>query len=1001
MFDWRQLASLGRDARVPYVLELFLERGFVRPERIAVSFARLLDLPIFVIAAERVIAHIAKAGSPERALLALEDAVETLENTRGDASPLLIDDILRLFVELAGASPRAGRLLSGDPLLAIEFGARFTTIESAFRPDYADGFARIHARAQHDTALFDRLIRRYRNRQLLRIALRELREGDVRETSAELAELAEAAIQAALDHHLPILTAELGPPDPPCAHAVFGLGKLGGRELDFSSAIDLLYFYEHDESRAVHDFFVKLFERVTRSIDQRTEHGLVFRVELELRPEGKSGAIANSIAGAERYYETWGRAWERAAWIKARPIAGSRALGEALLQRLRPFIWRKSFDMKAIEEVFELKTQIEDARLRSARGGPASGVDLQLGKGGSCEIEVFAQSYQLLHGGRDPNLRVTNTIDALAQLEAAGQISAKTRVELSGAYLFLRRIEHRVQIVEEQQTHHLPAEPEAAEALARSLSFGSTEAMHAALAKTMDAAHAVFADLLGAAKEEDSAAPEIDLLLDPSVPEEEKLAAFSRLGARDPHSALAQLVRAARHPRSLFHPHANDAIRSLARRLLDDCCASPSVDRALKHLPQLSAALRTHASYLEELARPTLRRGIARVLGASDLLARILVSTPALVPHVLMAETLPPLDAVARELEARLEGVTAPEPALAVLRAIKQEEVLRTAIADLGGAIETAQVDERLTVLAEQLIARALRLAEAEMSARYGAPQPSAEMVVIAGGALGAREMGYRSDVELSFIYDGDGELCRRIAQRLLSFLTLGELYSSEMRVRPSGKQGALVSSRASFELYHQKPAQLWERSTLLRARVIAGSPALAEAMTASIERAAYEAPPPDQLAAELRALRRALEEERSPRRRPASVDLRLGEGGLAEAELSAQGLLLQHGREHLELRTPSTRRALAALAGAGLLKKSTAERVIRAFDRLRTLQNWLRIAHDEALDHLDLSDETLRPLALSTGYAGDSAEKLLLRDLRADTAAIHLCYEEVLGILR
>lgn len=1039
--SWRQIAALPAPDRIKYARQLLEEAGLAQPQRIAEAFSRLLDLPIFVIAAGRVAANLTRAGSPERAILAFEDAIHSLEAKRGDASPLFVDPILGLTIELTGASGRAARLLATDPALAIELGARMRYEEPAGPVRFAAAFQRILAAAKGDTESLDRLMRRYRNRQMLAIALRELREADVRQTAQQLADLASAALGTALIHHRSLLELEIGRPDPDCDAVIFGMGKLGGRELNFSSDIDLMYFYEHDEGRAgalsLHELFVKLFERTTVSIGRSTEHGFVFRVDLDLRPEGKSGAITNSLLSAERYYETWGRTWERAAWIKGRPVAGSDALGARILDMIRPFVYRRSFDLKAIEEIFRMKGKIDLARNR-ARPTASPEVDLKLGVGGIREIEFFVQAYQLLHGGRDPRLQQTNTLEALQQLEASGLVSARTRELLADAYLFLRKVEHRVQIVEEQQTHSLPSDPEALQSIARSLGFSAAADMVRALADYMGGVHEVFNGLIGRAQDDEPIPHEVELLTDPTVPEAERLRLLEAAGASDPATALANLGRAAVHPRSPFHPHAESAKRAFAQRFLAECLASPNVDRAVKHLADFFRALILHGSYLEGLSRPALRRGVARVLGASDLLARILVSNPALLPQVLLGETLPSRDALERDLKSRLEEPKGDlEQSLNVLRAIKQEETLRTAMADLAEVIDAEAVGERLSTLAEILIPVALELAEAEAFARYGAPYKSdgtrAELAIVAGGTLGAREMGYRSDVDLSVIYEGGGEtsggerapitnaeLFTRIAQRLLSFLTMrtpqGDLYPADMRLRPSGSKGTLVVSFDNFETYHQKTAQLWERQALVRARTIAGSPALRERVDRAIADAAYGAGPVQDGAQKIHEMRVRMERERSlpfrrritrPRNRPEAreavparlLDLKLGRGGLIEAEFLVQYLLIQHGGSHPEIRSTSTRQALAKLGDARILPTARAHRLIRAIDRLRSAQNWVRLAQDAMIDHVDLRPESLRPLALAVGYQGERSQALFERDLLSDTGAIHLCYTEVLGV--
>ncbi len=1017
--DWIDVARLPKDDRRRRTLERLESAGVPEARRVAREYADLLELPIFAIAAGRVTAHLARAGSPARATIALGDSIRSLEEKRGDASPLLVEPILALSIELAGSSARAARLMSSDPALAIELGTAVDLVRTMETPDYAATLARIVAASPGDTPRFDRLIRRWRNREMLRIALRELRNTDVRRTAAELADLASAALQAALDHHRPIVEAELGSPEPACRHVVVGMGKLGGRELNFSSDIDLIYLYEHDEGRAgtatLHEYFVELFRRVTTSISHITEHGFVFRVDLDLRPEGRPGALANSLASAERYYETWGRTWERAAWIKARPVAGDLDLGPRIADFIRPFVYRRAFDLKAIESIVEMKSKIDAQRKRSGLGPR---LDLKLGAGGIREIEFFVQAYQLLHGGHDRRLRLHNTLEALQALEAVGLVNARTRALLADAYLLLRKVEHRIQIVDDQQTHTLPADPEALAQLARSLGFASPDVLALHLQEAMGGVHEQFSNLLGAAEEEENIPDEVDRLLDEDLSEEVRVPVLAELGSRSPYESLTALRAATRLPGSPFHARADARGHRVARALLAECLASPDIDRALEHLPALTRVLVLHRSYLEQLERPTIRRGVARVLGASDLLARILISNLSLVSEVLLPDSLPTRPELEVFPTSTAHPGGDPEEVLSMLRAEKQEELLRTALADLGGVLSTAEVEDRLTRLAEVLIEAALELALRETELKYGRPvDPAAELAVIGGGTIGARELGYRSDVDLSFIFRGEGEteggtraaigvgeLYTRVAQRLISFLTLrgreGALYSVDMRLRPSGSQGVLVVSMRNFQAYHENDAQLWERQSLIRSRTIAGSPALRAEVDRAIHAAAYDSGPAEDAARKIGEMRARLAAERSAkklRRGADALDLKLGRGGLVEVEFMVQYLLIQHGGAHPEVRTTSTRTALRALARAGFLDRDQAVQVAESYDRLRRVLNWLRIAHDENLDQVDLSEAALKKLALAVGYQGRGAATLLRRDLEADTERIHRIYLAIL----
>ncbi len=1022
--DWLRLASLPLDGRLQEVqahieaLDLTESKGVIKP------FAELCGHHIFGLAADRVLVHLQEAASPRRAILALQDCFESLETSRGDASALFVEPILDLLIGLCGSSARAARLLTADPALAIELGVMVVPETHAIQEPYESYLTPMVRRTAGDTPAFERALRRYRHHQMLRIALRELKNADLRSTAAEVADLASSTMQAALHHHYPIVVQQHGAPEPPCSHVVMGMGKLGGGELNFSSDIDVIYLYEHDQGGAgeltMHEFHVKLFERVTAAIGAITEHGMVFRVDLDLRPEGARGPLANSLASAERYYETWGRTWERAAWIKARAIAGDPGLGEQVANCMRPFIYRRSFDLEAIKAIVEMKAKIDRNQKKASVSRMARGIDLKLGRGGIREIEFFVQAHQMLYGGREPLLRHQNTLDALSSVEAAGHINSRTREIMSDAYLFFRKVEHRVQIVDEQQTHNLPTNPQDLSYIARSLSFDDGGELIETLQGHMTEVHEIFASLLGHVEDEEGPDADIEQIADPNADRDSRVELLAQMGAHAPQSALANIETAMRLAKSPLHDRATPAKRRAGLAFLAECLASPSVDRALTHLPDLIHRLSIHSSYLSELDRPAVRRGIARVLGSSDLLARILTSSPVLLPQVLLAQNLSTPTALQANLESRLETVGDDvELALITLRVFQQEETLKTALADLAGRLEQHEVAARLTNLAETLIQATLGLARREAVLRFGEPEDDgAGLVVVAGGTLGANEMGYRSDVDLTLIYAGEGETAggnrraitlqefyTRMVQRFVTFLTMrmpqGDLYPVDMRLRPSGSQGPLVATLRNFENYHSKAAHLWERQSLVRTRVIAGDARRSELVQSALHRSTYGAPlGPDsaQLIVDMRH-RMAKESPRARGSRGHSLDIKVGRGGLVELEFVVQYLLLKHGQDRHELRTPCTREALAALGESELLNTELARRLVQAHDYFRQVQNWLRLAQDEMVDRIDLRPEQLRPLALAVGYAGEDAQMHMARDLEAHTDLVHETFVTELGV--
>jgi glutamate-ammonia-ligase adenylyltransferase len=805
------------------------------------------------------------------------------------------------------------------------------------------------------------------------------------------------------------------------------MGKLGARELNFSSDVDLLYVYDRDGQttgeRPVNHFayHAKLAEHVTEAIAKATEDGFVFRVDLNLRPDGQNGPIVNSVRAAELYYQSYGRSWERNALVKARPAAGDLAVGEELLRQLEPFIWRRSLDLDVLTEIQAMKARID------ARAGAEGKDDLKLGKGGIREAEFFVSALQLLHGGRVEGraLRERAVLPPLERLLFAGVVPAKDRDVLADAYLFLRRAEHRVQMVDGAQTHRLPP-PGERRPLARAMGYESEAAFEHALAAHREKVATLFAGLLGAAQEEVPLDPELALLSDPEVPAERRAALATRRGFVDADRALAAIDAMARR-RTPFSPHGDPAA---AVALVAEALATPDPDQALSHLADFAAALRSPEPYFKLLAQ---HRRVSRLLlslfGTSDFLSKRFLRHPELIDLLLREDQVlleKGREAFRGELEERLAAVDASqgvdehlERQLGELRRFKNEEILRVAIHDIAGTIDLASVATQLTDLAEVCLERCLALAETE--ARAKGYLPPGRLCVIGMGKLGGRELGYHSDLDLIFLYPpAEAEhhaLYARVAQRLMSFLQMplreGRLYQIDTRLRPSGNQGALVIGVEGFTRYHvgdappgaeaREPApgavrsQLWERQALLRARHVAGDRSLFERVEREVLLPVVYGRREDvaALAAEIRRMRERMETELA-REASRGKNPKTGRGGLVDVEFAAQFLQLAHGHAHPSIRTGTTPVALQRLRAAGLLREAEFTALAKGYDFLRRVELRLRIVHDFAIDHLPDRGPTLRQLARRLGYYGPEPEDRFLADYARVTGEVRQAFEAV-----
>jgi glutamate-ammonia-ligase adenylyltransferase len=942
-------------------------------------------------------------------------------------------DLLQALVLLAGSSRMIPTLLARDPRL-LRRAARSPFLQ---RPRAEADLRRLLERAvrhlaPEDVDGFHRLLRRLRSREVVRISLRDLVRARVREVTGELSSLACACLDAAIRFHDRRLRARHGPPAglgaraPGTGFCALAMGKLGARELNFSSDVDLIYVYDRDgetegEPPITHfAYYAKLAELVTEAIAKPTEDGFVFRVDLNLRPDGQNGPIVNSQHAAELYYETFGRSWERNALVKARPCAGDLSVGDELLHHLDAFIWRRSLDLDVVQEIQAMKARID------ARAGAEGKDDLKLGKGGIREAEFFVSALQLLHGGSDETraLHERAVLPALDRLLFAGIVPAKDRDELADAYLFLRRAEHRIQMLDGAQTHRLPPSGER-RGLARSMGYESEAAFDAALTAHRERVALLFAGLLGTSTGAVPLDPDLALVADAEVERERRAEIAARRGIGDPDRVLAAIDAMARR-RTPFSPLGDPAA---AVALLSDALGTPDPDQAISHLSDFAAALRNPDPYFRMLAE---HRRVARLLlslfGTSDFLSKRFLRHPELIDMLLREDqSLLEKDAQTfrREIDERLRQLgpsLAPddllERQLGELRRYKNEEVLRIAIHDIAGTIDLASVAGQLTDVAEASLARCLALAEAEAAAKNVAPP--GRLCVIGMGKLGGRELGYHSDLDLIFLYPGSGataghERYPRLAQRLMSFLQMplreGRLYQIDTRLRPSGNQGALVIGTEAFARYHTGDgasggaagagaavrSQLWERQALLRARHVAGDAAIFAEIREKVLVPVVYGRREDRgaLAAEIRRMRERMEAEVG-RESSRGKNPKTGHGGLVDVEFAAQFLQLAHGHDHPDVRTGSTPVALRRLRHAGLLREPEFEALAEGYDFLRRVELRLRIVHDYAIDHLPEEGPQLRQLARRLGYAGPDPGGRFLAEYARITAAVRQAFDAV-----
>lgn len=829
-------------------------------------------------------------------------------------------------------------------------------------------------------------MREVRNVELARIAVRALGfDAGLDETLADLSSLADACCGLATDWSLARLAGRHGVPRDSEGNearpVVLGMGKLGGRELNFSSDIDLIFLHTADgmtdgaEPIENERFFVRLAQDVGRILSEHTADGFVFRVDTMLRPFGSAGPMSMSVDAAEDYYQTHGREWERYAMIKARPIAGDIAAGEDFLRRLRPFVYRRYLDFNAIASLRELKRRIhEDVVARRVRD------DVKLGPGGIRELEFIVQSFQLVRGGQDANLRNPSLRPTLAYLGESGLLPKDTALRLDECYVFLRRLENAIQMYEDHQTHRLPEADDARRALCIGLDFPDWDALLARYGQVTREVNVefrrVFAEPSGAGDESVSTdAVRAAFVAENAVAEVQ--GELERCGLASGDAQLAQrlcdLARG-RLARSLSES-ASLSLRRVLARLLDACRETQAPARAAQRVLAVVQAIAGRTTYLSLLDQSAVVRShLVRLCAASQWVSEQIAASPAVLDALLDPRTLyapPGREAMRSELAARLAQVPAEdvETGMDVLRRYRNEVTVRIAAADISGSLPLVKVSDHLTWLAEAVLATALDRATRELQSSYGLVLSDnglpAGLGAIAYGKFGGIELGYGSDLDLVFVYENaaaDAESVggarvlaapawfARLAQRVIHWLSTltpaGRAYETDLELRPSGQSGPVAVSFNAFAAYQRERAWTWEHQALTRARFVAGPAALGAAVEDLRREVLCRAREPGKLAREIVEMRDKMRAHRD-RPRPGLWDLKQGEGGVIDCEFLTQYLVLRDASRFPQLVDWSDNwRQLDALAQVGSLPAEDRDgliacyRAYRAFAHARALQS-------------------------------------------------------------
>lgn len=863
-------------------------------------------------------------------------------------------------------------------------------------------------------------LRRFKRREILRVAYGDIVRNQPTEVVArQISFVADAAVEAAYCFARRTLEEKLGVPlyqGRAAEFVVLALGKLGGEELNYSSDIDLIFIYEGEgqtdgrRPTTNQEFFERLSRDLVRLLTEPTPMGIAYRVDLRLRPEGARGPVCISRDRALAYYDIKGRTWERQAFIKARAIAGDTDLGVELLKQLEPWIYRRYLSLADITGIKTLKRQIE-RRTRTAEGDRRN---VKTGLGGIRDIEFAIQFLQLLNGATLPEIRTGNTLTAITLLEQAGCLTNQERTILTENYHVLRKLEHRLQIMFDLQTHTLPTDTAELAKLAIRMGYTATphcsalKAFQQDLRQRTELNRKILDHLLHDAFDDDTAAePEVDLVNDPDPSPERIAAVLDKYGFADVQGAYQNLMTLATEKiRFLSTRRCRHFLASIAPALLDEIASTPEPDSTLVNLSRVSDSLGGKAALWElfRSSRPSMQLYVT-LCAACPYLASILTTHPGMIDELmdsLLVDSLPPAEALESTLAELVRGAEDLDP---ILHSFKNAQHLRVGVRDILGKDDIRDTHSTLAMVADNCIRQIANFEQVRLQQKFGKPMigpiaPEAEvsdefrerfasregdtceLIILALGKLGGREPNYHSDLDLVFLYEAEGmtfftgrgsgystsnshffsELGQRIIKGASRIGQFGRLYEVDARLRPTGKSGALALPVDGLLKYFRTSAQLWERQALCKARVIYGSPKAAEYTMQAIHEAAFGPAWTPDSAREIRDMRMRLEESATDR------NLKRGRGGTVDTEFLVQMLQLKYGVSDPSIRIPGTLLALTALEKGGYLSPDDAEFFRRSYRFQRNVEARIRLMNSAGRHEFPSDRRELAKLAYLLG---------------------------------
>ena len=756
--------------------------------------------------------------------------------------------------------------------------------------------------------------------------------------------------------------------------SVLAMGKLGGRLLNLSSDVDLIYIFKEKKDSEV---FFKLAAKITRALSLVTDHGFLYRVDLGLRPGGNKSTIAVPYSGAVDHYFYWGDTWERAAFIQARPVAGDLKLGRKFIKDIDQFVYRKSLDYESIEDMKDMKVKLNQLRKQN---------DVKLGRGGIREIEFYVQTNQLVNSGQFNELKGLNTLECLQPLAKRKILTEETKSNLEESYLFLRKVEHNIQLTDEIQSHKIPSSGEELLKLAKRMRFKTIRSFQKQFAINTEKVSVEYNKLFyEPSRKIEKYANEFwhlaDFLTEGNVSEQEAISSLNKLGFKNPVVALDLIFSLIDTKRGGLTQKGRMFARRVIPAFLAAVLKSYDRDMALRNLERFITAIGWKTSiYAVLIENPNILSLFSRFLSTSGALSTFLIRYPEYLDILTLKSSRKEFsseDEMLNELKGLVEAEKDYEGKLNALRHFKHVETLKLCFRDLNREVSSVYVGKYLSMIASAILKISLDIAAKETKRNFKTKTNLRKILILGMGKFAAQEMSYNSDLDLIFIYEGDDhEVFSRLGQRLISILSIptseGFCYKIDLGLRPSGRSGTLVVSYYSFKKYHEESAQLWERQSLIRAVPCAGDAKLAEKVMKTVTEFVYFKPLATEFYKEISRLRYRMENELA-KETLSKVNIKTGRGGLVDIEFIVQMLQLRHGRKYKTIRSSNTLEAINSMEIRKLLSKEHVKILKDGYLFLKRIENILRLLKDKSIS--DITDDDFDSLSLESVKYKSGAE--------------------------